>query len=241
MRISVVVPAFNEERLLAASLRSIRTAVKAFDERGWPSELIVCDNNSTDRTSDIARAAGARVVFEPMNQIARARNTGAAHASGDWFIFVDADSYPTRELFDDVAEVIRSGGCVAGGSTVSIESSHRALTVLIRAWNGLSRISSWAAGSCMFCEAAAFRAVGGFNQELYAAEEIDLFRRLKRLAKQRNRTVVILHRHPLRTSDRKAYLYTSRELFTFCAKTIIGGGRTLRSSEHCFAWYDGRR
>lgn len=237
----MVVPAFNEERLLAASLRSIRTAMQAFDRPGWSSELIVCDNNSTDRTSHIARAAGARVVFEPTNQIARARNTGARHANGDWFVFVDADSYPTRELFDDVAEVMRAGECLAGGSTVSIDSRHRVLTFFVWVWNGLSRISSWAAGSCMFCEAAAFRTVGGFNEELYAAEEIDLFHRLKRLARRQSRTVVILHRHPLRTSDRKAHLYTPRELLTFLVKTIIGGGRTLRSSEHCFAWYDGRR
>ena len=241
MRISVVVPAFNEERLLAASLRSIRAAMGVFDQSGWSSELIVCDNNSTDRTSGIARAAGAKVVFEPINQIARARNTGAAHASGDWLIFVDADSYPTRELFGDLVEEIRNGACVAGGSTVSIESSHRALTFLIWVWNGLSRMTRWAAGSCMFCEAAAFRAVGGFNQELYAAEEIDLFRRLKRLARQQGRTVVILQCHPLRTSDRKIHLYTTRELLTFLIKTIARGGRTLRSSEHCFAWYDGRR
>jgi len=54
--------------------------------------MIVCDNNSTDRTAEIARAAGAIVVYEPVNQIARRRNCGAAAATGDWLIFVDADS-----------------------------------------------------------------------------------------------------------------------------------------------------
>jgi len=79
--ISVVVPAFNEERLLAATLDSIKAAAQAFDgSGGW--ELIVCDNNSTDRTAGIAHAAGARVVFEPHNQISRARNRGAAAAAG---------------------------------------------------------------------------------------------------------------------------------------------------------------
>ncbi|HEY8251721.1 MAG TPA: glycosyltransferase, partial [Burkholderiales bacterium] len=99
MKVSVVVPAFNEERLLAGSLTAIRAAARAFDDAGWACELIVCDNNSTDRTAEIAREAGARVVFEPVNQIARARNAGAARASGEWLVFVDADSYPSRELF----------------------------------------------------------------------------------------------------------------------------------------------
>ena len=99
MKVSVVVPAFNEERLLAGSLAVIREAMIAFAKEGWMRELIVCDNNSTDRTAEIAAAAGARFVFEPVNQISRARNAGAAQATGEWLLFVDADSYPTRELF----------------------------------------------------------------------------------------------------------------------------------------------
>ena len=105
-KLSVIVPAYNEERLLGESLRHIRAAMTVFPERGWETELIVCDNNSTDRTAEIAHEAGAQVVFEPVNQIARARNTGAAAATGDWLVFVDADSHPTRELFADVAAQI---------------------------------------------------------------------------------------------------------------------------------------
>ena len=77
MRVAVIVPAFNEEQGLAASLRSIRHAMGILDVAGWSSELIVCDNNSTGRTAAIAREEGAQVVFAPINQISRARNTGA--------------------------------------------------------------------------------------------------------------------------------------------------------------------
>ncbi|MBC8003033.1 MAG: glycosyltransferase, partial [Opitutaceae bacterium] len=104
MKISVIVPAFNEEKLLAESLLSMKMAMKAFQTREWDTELVVCDNNSKDGTAEIARSAGAIVVFEPVNQIARARNCGAAVATGDWFVFVDADSRPTAELFNAVAE-----------------------------------------------------------------------------------------------------------------------------------------
>jgi len=104
--ISIIVPAFNEEKLLGASLAEIKSAAAAFTARGWQVELVVCDNNSTDRTPEIARAAGAKVVFEPVNQIARARNCGALAASGNWLVFVDADSHPSAGLFADVAEQI---------------------------------------------------------------------------------------------------------------------------------------
>ena len=95
MRISVIIPAFNEELLLGETLRHVNAAMAGFSRRGWETELIVCDNNSTDNTAKLARAAGATVVFEPFNQIARARNAGAAAACGEWLVFIDADSHPS--------------------------------------------------------------------------------------------------------------------------------------------------
>jgi glycosyltransferase involved in cell wall biosynthesis len=241
MKVSVVVPAFNEERLLGGALAAIGEAMHVFHAAGWVCELIVCDNNSSDRTAEIARAAGATVVFEPVNQIARARNAGAARASGDWLIFVDADSYPSTELLCEVAEAVQSGRCLAGGATVAFETSDPLVRLWLALWNAMSRATRWAAGSFIFCETMAFRQAGGFSEALFAGEEIDLFRRLKRLARQQHRSIVILHRHPLRTSDRKARLYTKREHFVFMVKTLLLGGRTLRDRKACYAWYDGRR
>jgi glycosyltransferase involved in cell wall biosynthesis len=120
VQISIVIPAFNEERLLAQTLAEINRARLAFEAVGLTSELIVCDNNSTDCTAEIARATGATVVFEPINQIGRARNRGAAAATGDWLLFIDADSHPSRELFADVAEAIQSGRYLAGGCVIHL-------------------------------------------------------------------------------------------------------------------------
>ena len=241
MKISVVVPAFNEERLLPASLRAVRAAIAAFEARGWACELIVCDNNSTDRTAEIARAEGAKVVFEPFNQIARARNAGAAHANGDWLVFVDADSQPSLQLFEDVAAEIEAGRCLAGGSTVALETDRSYAWLFVRFWNALSRLRKWGAGSFVFCDAGAFREIGGFSQTLYAAEEIDLFGRFKRLARSRRRTVVILHQSPLVTSGRKLRLYSFGEHLGFLLKMAFSAGRSLRDRDACFPWYDGRR
>ena len=241
LKISIIIPAFNEERLLGDTLRHTRAGTEAFLRRGWETELIVCDNNSTDRTAELARAAGAVVVFEPFNQIARARNRGAAPASGDWLVFVDADSKPSAELFGEVAETIVAGGCLAGGSTVKLEEGYLAGNLVVGLWSAISRVGRLLAGSFIFCEAAAFREVGGFSHELFAAEEIDLSWRLKRLARQTGKRIVILHRHPLVTSARKMHLYTPREYVRFLTKTVLARGRTLNSREGCYPWYDGRR
>jgi glycosyltransferase involved in cell wall biosynthesis len=241
LKISVVVPAFNEEKLLAASLASIRDAMSSFTNKGWASELILCDNNSTDRTAEIARAAGAAVVFEPVNQIGRARNCGAAAATGDWLVFVDADSHPSRELFAEVAATIESGTCLFGGVTVRMAGRHFFANAFTALWNTVSRLGKYAAGSFIFCETVAFRQIGGFNNQLYASEEIDLSNRLRSLARTTGKRAVILHRHPIITSDRKVRLYSSRELFRIIFRATFIYRRTVRDREACHLWYDGRR
>ena len=97
------------------------------------------------------------------------------------------------------------------------------------------------AGSFIFCETAAFREIGGFNQELFASEELDLSRRLKRLARRTGRGIVILDRNPLLTSGRKFSLYSPREYAWFLARTALTFGGTLKRRESCQPWYDGRR
>ena len=241
MKISVIVPAFNEEKLIAQSLGAIRGAMTAFAERGWESELIVCDNNSTDRTAELAREAGAKVVFEAVNQIARARNKGAEAASGDWLIFIDADSYPEKDLFVGVAEIMQTGIFLFGGSTIKLQGAHLAAAIVVGIWNRISRMTKYAAGSFIFCEAAAFRKIGGFDNGLFAGEEIDLSQRLKRLARETGRKAIILQRHPLATSARKVELYSNREHLKFIARAICGRWRTAKDRAACYLWYDGRR
>jgi glycosyltransferase involved in cell wall biosynthesis len=241
LKISVVIPAYNEEGRLGETLRHINAALSAFHKRSWETELIVCDNNSTDKTAEVAGAGGAKVVFEPINQIARARNCGAAAASGDWLIFVDADSHPSPALFDNVAEQITSGKCMAGGCTVKLDGHYPKANLLIAFWNGISRSLSFMAGSFIFCEAGAFREIGGFSKELFAGEEIDLSIRLKRFARKHRKRIVILRQHPLITSARKIHLYSFREHLGFLIKAGLFRNRTLGSREACFTWYDGRR
>lgn len=241
MRVSIIIPAFNEERLISETLRRVKAAAAAFSRRGWATQIIVCDNNSTDRTAELSRAEGATVVFEPINQIARARNSGAAAATGDWLVFIDADSHPSAELFADVAEQMAMGRCLGGGCTMKLEGHYPVASLITRLWNGLSRAARLLAGSFIFCEARAFREVGGFSNELFAGEEIDLSQRLKRLARDKKKCIVILHRHPLVTSARKMHLYTPREHIRFLARVALSRKRILASREECHTWYDGRR
>jgi glycosyltransferase involved in cell wall biosynthesis len=241
MKISIVIPAFNEEKLLAATLRSIRVAAEAFHKRGWNTEIIVCDNNSTDRTAEVARSEGAQVVFEPINQISRARNAGAAMAAGDWLVFVDADSHPSPELFADTADAMTSGKFIGGGVTVKLDEFSLSLSFFTALWNAISRVRKWCAGSFIFCEATAFRAIGGFSTEFFASEELDFSQRLKAFGKTKGRRLIILRRHPLITSARKMRLYKHRDYLRLLWRMFLTQGNAVKQRESCYIWYDGRR
>lgn len=240
--LSIVVPAFNEERLLPGTLTALREAVKAFEERGWEWELIVCDNRSTDRTAAIAQEHGARVVFEPVNQIGRARNTGASVARGDWLLFLDADSRPSRALMAAAADRVARGDVVFVGSTVRFdETLPRSTRPLVAIWNWLSRALRWMAGSFVLVEATAFREVGGFDLAFYAGEEVELSRRLKSVARRRGRRGVVLAQPGLVTSARRLTGAARGPTFRFFLRATLRPWSTPRNREACAMWYAPRR
>jgi glycosyltransferase involved in cell wall biosynthesis len=241
MKVSIVIPAFNEERLLGDSLVQIKAAAEAFTKIGWQTELIVCDNNSTDRTAEIARAAGATVVFEPVNQIARARNSGAAAATGDWLVFVDADSHPSPKLFADTAAAIQSGKYLGGSATMQLDEKYFVAGIVTLLWNLTSRWKKFFAGAFVFCEANAFRSLGGFSHELFCAEELEFGQRLKKLAAEAGKCLAILHRHPMLTSARKMRLYSPLHHLRFLFRAIFDTQRAMGSRESAYMWYDGKR
>src|SRR5215813_13197634 len=109
--ISFVIPAYNEEALLGRTLEAINAAAR---ELGQPSEVVVADDASTDRTAAVARAHGARVVPVNYRQIAATRNAGARAATGDLLVFVDADTVVTRAAVRRAVGAMRAGA-VGGG------------------------------------------------------------------------------------------------------------------------------
>lgn len=241
MRLSIVVPAFNEERLIGRCLESISTSCGDNHDLGFTAEVIVVDNNSTDKTAQFARQAGARVVFEPVNQIGRARNAGAAAAAGEWLLFLDADSTLSPELLADIVAMIKKGNTVGCGSTLSMDGLPWWANGIFHLWRGMSVTFRWAAGALIVCRRDAFQEVGGFPLDIYALEEIELSKRLKKWGRQRDLQFSILSKHPLKTSSRKVTLYSAREIASQILRVFLRRRRTLRDRQHLSVWYDGRR
>lgn len=97
--VSFVVPALNEERYIAGCIR----ALEAQRIPGL-TEIIVVDNGSSDKTAEVARQSGARVILQPMRGLAAARQAGLEQASGSVIIFVDSDSRLADGWADQIYE-----------------------------------------------------------------------------------------------------------------------------------------
>ena len=230
--ISFVVPAHNEEALVGDSLRALMDAATA---AGEPFEVVVVDDASTDRTAEIATAAGANVVRVDLRQIAAVRNAGARAATGQWLIFVDADTLVPAATIRQTIAALREGA-VGGGAAVTLEpGSPWWLCFMMAAvvW-GFRRIR-WAAGCYLFARRADFEAVGGFDEAYYASEEVHLSRALKR----RGRFVIV--DHPVVTSARKARLFGPREFARVIVRVARLGTRAVKRREGLELWYDGQR
>jgi glycosyltransferase involved in cell wall biosynthesis len=241
MKLSIVIPAFNEEKLLPATLHAVANAGEALAAAGMTYEVIVCDNNSTDRTASVAREHGAAVIFEPVNQISRARNTGATLATGDWILFLDADSQPSYGLFGELAAALHDDRILYGGALLEMNEAYFSARLILGVWHLLAQGMQAAAGSFLFVRREAFAATGGFSTELFASEEIEFSKRLKHLARARGQRFAFLKSNPLMTSSRKLQFYSAWWHARFIFRTLLCAQRNLRRREACALWYDGQR
>jgi len=201
-RVSVIVPAYNESRYLPRLLESIQVAGRRYSPDPRAVEIVVSDNLSNDGTADVAREHGARVVTQPRRVIGAVRNAGAAVATGDILVFVDADSIVHPETFARVAAAMRSKTVVGGATGVTMDrwSAGIALTyAMLEAWCWLS---GWDTG-VLFCRRETFHEVGGFPENLLFAEDLAFYSALRRLGRARRQRFVRLAGVRTVTSTRK--------------------------------------
>ena len=203
---SIIIPAYNEEALLGDTLSHLQDAMATVSLTG---EIIVADNNSTDRTAEIAKNAGAIVVFEPVNQISRARNAGAKVANGRYLVFVDADTTVPPALLQKALGNLESGLYCGGGANIATDEGVPVLAKgVIGYWNLLSRTLRLAAGCFVYARRDDFEACGGFSEKYYATEEIWFSIALKRIAGKHKRKFRIISEPKVLTSGRKLVWYS---------------------------------
>ena len=204
MKITVIVPAFNEEAYLPSTLDSIQSASTYLRARSEVDvEIVVVDNNSDDGTVAVARDMGATVVHEPEQGVARARNTGARHAEGDVLVFVDADVIVPPELLHEIHATMSDPACVGGAVDVDYRPKRISMRLYLRAWRILARLTGMAQGATQFCRRDVFERVGGYDEGAWIGEDVDFYWGLRKFAKASNRTVRFIRHTRVRPSSRR--------------------------------------
>lgn len=183
--LSVVIPALNEEKFIGKTLFSL------LNQDFKDFEIIIIDNNSTDRTPKIAKKFGARVIFEPRQGVGYARQRGFLEAKGKIIASTDADAVLPPDWLSNIIlhfekdeKLIALGGLsyLSSGSLMARLASFYFLYPFLI----LDKIISggWSLmGSNFAMRRKAFLDVGGFNTDLIINEDIEISHRLREIGK----------------------------------------------------------
>ena len=197
--LTVIIPAFNEETYLPATLAAVRDAAD-----GLLCDVIVVDNESTDRTREVALALGARVATEPVHNIGKVRNAGARAALSDVLVFVDADTSIPTALLREIVARMQLADCIGGAVAVDYGPiGRRWLKWYLKGWAFWGTAFNMKQGAAQFCRRNAFDDIGGYDETIYMGEDVEFYWRLTRHARRRGQRLAFLEAPRVVTSSRR--------------------------------------
>jgi glycosyltransferase involved in cell wall biosynthesis len=236
--LSIIIPAWNEEKWIGRAIESLQRAATIYErERRATAEIIVVDNNSTDRTGAVARQHGVTVVFEPVNNIGKARNAGVKAARGKFLAFCDADNQVTENLLVLIHDHLTNPRIAGGGTWIEPERRSLKISFFYLIWGIYVRFSRVGVGM-MHCRKADFDAFGGFDESIFAAEDVQLAYDLKKIGKPRGQKFHLIRQGWIITSTRKIDQTPLWEMIAKLLGFAFGLQKKIRSKEYCAHWYD---
>jgi len=172
--ISVVIPAHNEQDYIAEALRCM------WEQTRPPAEIVVACDACTDHTADVARAWGARAVQIDARSASRARNAGAAAATGDVLLIQDADTVASPNYCEEVERAVNAG-FTFGAAKLVTETNHPISLMRVGIINVYSTICGLFVGAGLWVKRAAFEQVGGYDTSLSWGEDVEITERLSEI------------------------------------------------------------
>jgi len=199
MKISIVIPAHNEEKYIGRCLASINEQVAPHDLQ---VEIIVVLNRCTDKTEGVAKYHGATIVSNDSKNLSEIRNTGVAHAKSEWVITIDADSWMSKGVLAEIYKHTKLPNPLGGGIRIKPER----LSPGIAVGYGIMLVPAFFLGlsfGMYWFKKSDFDAIGGFDEKLHIAEDVNFLRRLKSHGRRSGRRYTIISVESITTSCRK--------------------------------------
>jgi glycosyltransferase involved in cell wall biosynthesis len=193
MKLSIIIPTLNEEKILEKTLKSLRL-LNAIDY-----EVIISDGHSTDRTVEIAKKYADKVIEHDgsfRQNIAQGKNDGAQKAIGDYLLFLDADVIipDTNSFFIKAFEIFEKDKRLVA-LTVFLKVLPEHVTLSDKFFFGMVNLQTLffnnvmhmgvAAGEFQMMTSSAFKNAGGYNPALVMGEDAEFFNKLSKLGKVR--------------------------------------------------------
>lgn len=171
MRLSVIVPVLNEQKLLERTLAAIRNGAPA-------AEIVVVDGGSTDDSLHIARKFAEQVLSAPRGR-AWQQNYGAERCEGEVLAFVQADTIVPVTFFQDIRSALEDWLVCGGRFDVKLDGGGRLASLIGRLISLRSRLTRSGTGDqAIFVRRAVFESLGGFPQ-IPICEDLAFMRRLR--------------------------------------------------------------
>jgi glycosyltransferase involved in cell wall biosynthesis len=243
VKISLVIPAYNEEKYITPTLKTVTIAKEKYEKAfNKTVEVIVVDNDSTDNTGKIAKEYGCKIVNFKKHNIAAVRNAGAKKATGKFIAFVDADSSILHEnTFINIHKNLENQKNFGGGSKIIPDKINSIIGsfgfglfdyIVYCIW---ARISGIQAG-LFYLRKKDFEELKGFDESYYALEDRDFALRMKKYAKEKNQKIINLNDR-LIISSRKNNMISSLKMFKLLLK--MQGKDAVKNRENVYeSFYD---
>jgi len=202
--LSIVIPAFNEEAYLPATLEHVRAAASKLAQAGaGQAEIVVVDNASTDATAAVAASYQTLVVSEALHNVGHVGNVGAQASRGQVLVFLDADTLLPPRALVRIAQTMRDPGCVGGAVDLLYRPRRRVVRWYLAAWRLVGKLARVAMGSGQFCRRDVFSDLGGYDATIFMGEDVEFFMRLRRLARRHGLRAPILNDVVVQPSARR--------------------------------------